>query len=246
MEPLVFPADRVPPVQSQLRALAADTCRNDLLRTLGEHSSAIMHEMRAPLAALYAQLQVMEKTSADRVGEQWFQLLYEQIDQMSDYLSQYLFLTGCKPDPPKRLDLEKCLRQTLRLLRGLLLTRQVDCKLELLPGAGPCLGRERQIKQIVINLLDNASAAMDAGGPVVLRLRGVGGYRLIQVRDRGPGLPPELAGRIFDPYFTTKTEGTGLGLPISRQLARDMGGDLTVASIPGQGCTFTLILPGAD
>jgi len=102
-----------------------------------------------------------------------------------------------------------------------------------------------QIGQVVFNLLTNAVQAMDGAGRIVIRARRENGSVHYEVADNGPGIAPENLGKIFEPLFTTKARGIGLGLAVSRTLARANDGDLTVTSAAGQGATFHLKLPVA-
>lgn len=100
-----------------------------------------------------------------------------------------------------------------------------------------------EIVQVVLNLLFNAAEAVGAQGKIVLRTYDEGGWVVLEVVDDGPGIPPEHAGSLFIPFFTTKPQGTGLGLPVSQSIAKDHGGDLTFSSTVGEGTTFRLTLP---
>ena len=128
---------------------------------------------------------------------------------------------------------------------------------ELVVDHGPCPdgvaahGDQHKVEQIVLNLLSNAVKFTPAGGRVTASCGTSGGRATITVIDTGPGIPAEQRQAVFEPFvqlgrsFTNPQEGTGLGLAISRDLARAMGGDLTVESTPGEGSTFTLSLPAA-
>jgi signal transduction histidine kinase len=121
-------------------------------------------------------------------------------------------------------------------------------------GSGPerhLLGDEERVRQILLNLVGNAIKFTPAGGSVQLSIGGDARWVRISVRDDGPGIAPEKHQAIFDPFvqverrFSNPREGVGLGLAISRDLARAMGGDLAVVSTPGEGSTFTVQLPAA-
>jgi signal transduction histidine kinase len=116
------------------------------------------------------------------------------------------------------------------------------------PGVA-CRADREKLQQIVLNLLSNAVKFTDPGGKVTLEWEAAQGEVRIRVRDTGRGVPPDKLNAIFEPFvqlqngLTNRSEGTGLGLAISRELARAMGGDLTAASVPGKGSTFTIRLP---
>ena len=86
---------------------------------------------------------------------------------------------------------------------------------------------------------------MPGGGALMVATQAAADGVLVQIRDAGPGIPPERMARIFDPFFTTKERGTGLGLALAQEIAQEHGGQLTCESTPGQGTTFTLRLPRA-
>jgi len=104
---------------------------------------------------------------------------------------------------------------------------------------------EGQIRQALLNLVRNAAEAMPGGGHVWLRTRSEQGRVVVEVADDGPGIPPELRERLFDPFVSTKQGGTGLGLALTHQIVKDHGGAIRVSSTPGQGATFTLELPAS-
>jgi signal transduction histidine kinase len=109
-------------------------------------------------------------------------------------------------------------------------------------------GDPNALQQVLINLLTNAGDALEVGGTISLETsrvsRDEGMVRLI-VRDTGPGIAPEILPRIFDPFYTTKSDGTGLGLSISYNIVREHKGTIDVESLPGKGTIFILTFPGA-
>jgi signal transduction histidine kinase len=119
---------------------------------------------------------------------------------------------------------------------------------ELPPGLPRFVGSPDQIAQILINLVNNARDAMPQGGVLTLRTRAGDGHVMAEVRDTGPGLPPEVERRLFEPFFTTKPvgRGTGLGLSVSYGIARAHGGQLTGGNAEGGGARFELSLPAAE
>jgi len=107
-------------------------------------------------------------------------------------------------------------------------------------------GDSNALQQVVMNLVTNARDALGSGGVITLETSLVPGRSAmarLTVRDNGPGISPDVLPRIFDPFYTTKTEGTGLGLSISYGIVRDHKGTIDVESLPGQGTTFILTFP---
>jgi len=109
------------------------------------------------------------------------------------------------------------------------------------------VGDADQLEQVLLNLLSNAVDAMPRGGRIRIRLDREEARVAVEIADEGCGIAPEIVGRIFDPFFSTKDigKGTGLGLAISYGIIKDHGGDILVRSQPGLGTTFTIHLPDA-
>jgi signal transduction histidine kinase len=106
---------------------------------------------------------------------------------------------------------------------------------------------EDKLRQVMLNLLRNADEAIgDKDGAITITLRRQQGNVQISVTDTGPGIPVDVASQVFDPFFTTRADGTGLGLSVSRAIAEAAGGSLTVQSTLGEGAVFVLTLREAD
>ncbi len=110
-------------------------------------------------------------------------------------------------------------------------------------GAGSAPGIPAKLRQVLANLVRNAAEAAGPGGRVTVRVAEEPGQVRVEVEDTGPGLDEATAARLFEPFFTTKDRGTGLGLAVSRAIARAHGGDVTGESLAGGGARFTLRLP---
>jgi signal transduction histidine kinase len=119
------------------------------------------------------------------------------------------------------------------------------CTLELYVGSAlpAALFDEAQLRQALLNLLRNAREAMPGGGPIAVRVAAEGMSVVIDVEDRGGGIPEEIRARVFDPFFSTKGEGTGLGLAITRHIVEAHGGAVTCERREGGGTRFRIALP---
>jgi two-component system, NtrC family, sensor kinase len=141
------------------------------------------------------------------------------------------------------VDLHEEIESSLTLLNHLLKDRvRVHRKFGDLPSV-ECV--RSQVDQVFLNLLANAAQAIDGEGDITIETRTENGVAVVTITDTGRGIPADVLGRIFDPFFTTKPvgEGTGLGLSISYEIVKKHGGEITAASPPGSGATFTLRLP---
>ena len=156
----------------------------------------------------------------------------------------YLGLRGGKPKLAKE-SLNAIIDDLVGFVRNDLATRHVELETELDPDDPTGNIDANQIRQCLINLVRNAADAVSAkgGGQVVVRTRGGHNRVEIAVEDDGIGIASELLPRLFDPFFSTKEGGNGLGLALTQQIIQDHGGEIHVASRVGRGTTFTLSVP---
>lgn len=144
-------------------------------------------------------------------------------------------------------DLNELLRATGELMQTHLRHSHVVFQADLAPDLPAITAHADQMRQVFLNLMLNACDAMEDGGTLAARSRLLMApphpVIEIQISDTGVGIPPEHLAHLFEPFYTTKTQGTGLGLAISAHIITQHGGQLSVASTPGQGATFTILLP---
>jgi signal transduction histidine kinase len=143
----------------------------------------------------------------------------------------------------RALALNQVLQETLDLLDPMLQDERVELEIVLDQEPVKVFGDSDQLKQVFLNLLQNAVDAMRGTGKIRVTSRRLDATVLVTIEDEGPGIPAELLEKVFDPFFTTKPEGNGLGLAISRNIIRDHGGSLLPHSAPPKGSTFTIELP---
>lgn len=180
--------------------------------------------------------------SADRLDE-YVGVAKGEIDRLDYIVTQ--FLEALRPRPPSLApgSLNECVRQVLQLLqpefqnRGLRVVEKLDGQLPEVPLD------VAQIKQVLLNLLKNAMQATSRGGSVAIQSGANSQTAWVSVTDTGRGIPPELLSRIFEPFYTTKKKGSGLGLMVVHRIIRDHRGTIDVESKPGLGSTFRIHLP---
>jgi two-component system NtrC family sensor kinase len=145
------------------------------------------------------------------------------------------------------VDAGAMLQEIARTYEPALAPLGVRMVLDLRPPIPPVRGSRDKLKQVMLNLVNNARDAMPGGGTVTLRAYRREGSLCIEVLDTGVGIPREHLGRVFDAFFTTKKEvsGVGLGLSVCYSIVHQHGGTISVASSMGQGTTFTVLLPVA-
>src|SRR4030095_3038732 len=146
------------------------------------------------------------------------------------------------------VDLNQVVEETLLLMEKDLGKRGITLHRSLMVDLPVVHGDPHALQQVLVNLLTNAGDVLEVGGEISLetsRVSGDEGMARLIVRDTGPGIAPEILPRIFDPFYTTKSDGTGLGLSISYNIVREHKGTIDVESLPGKGTIFVLTFPGA-
>jgi signal transduction histidine kinase len=220
--------------------------RKEKLALMGQLASSVGHELRNPLGVMSNAVYYLEHVLAPQPGEvrEYLAMLRQQIALSEKIVSNLLDFARASPVERHTTELRSLTAAQLRRVRPLDGFRVEQDFPEGLPSVDV---DPVHAGQVVLNLLTNAVQAMgEAGG--TLRIRGCrngDGQVLLEVSDTGPGIRPEHLEKIFEPLFTTKARGIGLGLAVSRSLAQANGGDLTVRSTPGSGAAFLLTMPAA-
>jgi len=231
------------------RAQAASEAKSGFLATMS-------HELRTPLNALEGYSSLLEEEIYGPVNDAQRGALarmrrarvhlMELIDQVLDVARVE---AGTKRVQPEPVRLPPLVRDVADALRGAADARGLTLAVEAADDVPVVRTDPGMVRQILVNLIGNAVKFTARGGTITVRLSAADDAVSLEVADTGEGIPPELHERVFEPFFqadssTTRREGgVGLGLALSREFARLLGGDLTLRSAPGQGTTFTLRLP---
>ncbi|MGE5753155.1 MAG: sensor histidine kinase [Deltaproteobacteria bacterium] len=223
------------------------------LADLGAVASGLAHEIRNPLNSLYINSQLLvEMLSAlpdtDRARkEELLSTAHSNLrvaQRLNDLLTDFLRYARPPSMEPVVTDLNRVVAETLRFLEVDFSRRGIELKTKLHPQPLPLLADEKQLKQALLNLLLNAEAAMDKEPKRIRVVTGLSAGRpFVRLQDNGRGIPRADRRQIFRLFFTTRKNGSGLGLPIVRQIVRDHGGKISIRSREGRGTTVTLILP---
>jgi two-component system sensor kinase FixL len=223
------------------------------LNVMGQMATGLAHELNQPLTAIrnYAHYcRTVLETGENR--EEALPEALERIDQAVARASQIIqrMREFVRKEPPvrKEMDVNTMIRKCLNLLAPALNRQRIRVERGFAKQLPTVLADEVQIEQVVVNLITNAVDAMaetPTGSRIVRVETGVVGEEsvVVAIADRGCGIAPENAERIFDEFFTTKTTGTGLGLSISKRIMESHGGRLTARANPGGGMLFELVLP---
>ncbi len=238
---------------SEQHALAQEALRRrDRLAAMGELASTVAHEVRNPLNAIGMSIQRLRREFTDALSsapeadraelQELLGIVTVETQRLDRIVQQFLEYARPPKLAPRRTDLAALLSDAAGSLRASAAARGVTIETDL-QGAGEAVIDRDQCMQALDNLIRNAIEASPAGGRVALRARSAPGGHVIEVEDQGPGIPPDQVPRIFDLYFTTKADGTGVGLAVTHQIVDAHGGRIDVQSGPGRGTRMTIHLP---
>jgi signal transduction histidine kinase len=251
---------------AERRALEAAVAHEQRLSAVGNLAAGVAHEIRNPLNAISIGLQRLRKEFApSAIGaraeyDRFAEIMQAEVGRLNTIVDRFLSLAR-----PSRLSLTeeplaKVLEELVALFASQASAQTVRIEADLQLGEARVRMDRQQLTHAFMNVMLNAIQAMPGGGSLRIRaavlpleraavpgLASVGG-RLAQVAfaDSGPGIVPEDQDRIFEPYFTTKEGGTGLGLALTHKIVREHAGDIRVESRTGSGATFIITLPVVD
>jgi signal transduction histidine kinase len=222
--------------------------RANRLSSIGTLAAGIAHEIRNPLTAVKTFLDLLPQRLDDREFVSSFrELSLSELRRVTDLIADLLAFGKSTSTERRPVELGPSLDQVVRLVDSTARKRQVTVDLHVDGHAPPAWADPDQVKQIVLNLVLNAIEASPEGGKVSLDVaRGPRDHVTFEVCDQGAGIPPDQLESIFNPFFTTKEQGTGLGLALVHQMVVEHGGEIVVDSEVGRGTTFRVTLPTAD
>jgi signal transduction histidine kinase len=220
--------------QGRARAIEAER-----LRAFRETARRVAHEMRNPLTPIRLAIAQLSRT-AGPAQQDAIEVLIAESGRLEQLAREFTEFGRLPEGPAAPVDLAE-------LLTGLARTSvppTMQVRLTLDPALPTLLGHYEPLQRAFSNIVRNAVEACDARGEIELTARPENGGVRVEIRDHGPGVPPELAGRLFEPYVTAKSGGTGLGLALAKQAVEMHEGAIAVEETPGGGATFVVRLRG--
>ena len=247
----LYEAERAARKEAEMARIEAENAN----RAKSEFLANMSHELRTPLNAIAGYVELLDMEIRGPVTQaQREDLARIKVSQrvllrlVNDVLNFAKLESGHVPLTLKEVGIGELLRSVEPLVLPQLMSKGLEFESEPCPEDLRVSADPEKLEQILLNLLSNAIKFTPAEGSIRLSCEVTSSHVMIHVSDTGRGIPPEKQDRIFEPFvrvdegFTRKTEGTGLGLAISQNLARAMGGELSVKSTPGAGATFTITL----
>ncbi len=226
----------------ELRETQAQLIRKEKLAALGQLSGGVAHEIRNPLGVIKNSVYYLKMTSdkLDEDARECVDDIEREVETANRIVSELLDFTRDPPSHPEGFALSKALANAIRAARipnGVcLVVASIDDSVQLLADQG-------QVERVLTNLIRNAWQAMSGIGELTIQYSIKDNQAVIEVRDTGVGIKPENLTNVFEPLFTTKAKGIGLGLAVSRRYAQRNGGSLTVESRDGEGTVFHFSVP---
>ena len=239
---------------SAIQERERELVRTERLAAIGKMAAMITHEVRNPLSSIGLNTELLEEELGQLDGERpaeargLCRAIQAEVDRLTDITETYLHFARLPKPKLQEESLTQIVRSTTDFEREPMSLRGVKLEVDLAADLPPVQVDDAQLRQALLNLLRNAAdavAEVGAGSVRVATRSGEVGYVEVVVEDDGPGIHEELAGKIYDPFFSTKEGGTGLGLALTHQIIRDHGGTIRVDSRPGHGARFTVSLPVA-
>ena len=230
---------------TEMRRLKQEVIRSQRLASLGSLAAGVAHEIRNPLSSIKGFATYFRERYEDNPDDrETAETMISEVDRLNRVITQ--LLEFARPMTMNRLptSIQALISHALKTVEGQARERGIIIETKLPPEIGEIPLDADRISQVLLNLFLNAIAAMDQGGTLRVSLERRDGRTIrIAIADTGAGIRKEDLPRVFDPYFTTKPSGTGVGLPIVQKIVEAHGGEILLESEPGRGTTATLLLP---
>ncbi len=209
---------------------------------IGQLAAGLSHDIKNMLTAALGELQILSLLARDKPQlQRRYQKLTEILNKIS-FFAQKLCGLGNTRKEKELLNLSQVLKDLLPIIRALC-PAHVKLKLEIEPAIGMIQFNRAMVEQIVLNIFLNALQAVQGKGKISIKTRQEEGFVVLTVEDDGVGIQSEVIKKIFDPYFTTKEEGSGLGLSMVKRFVEEAGGKIKVSSQEGVGSRFEVWFP---
>jgi signal transduction histidine kinase len=230
--------------------MSEDEKHDKRLAFLGQLAAGLAHEIRNPLSTIGLNLELLQEdwedpeTEKEKRTKRKLHVLSKEVLRLQTILEDFLRFAGGHQITRAPVHLTELVDEVLEFVRPQLVEKRVNSR-TMYEDDFPLLELDRDaIKQVLLNLVLNAIQAMPEGGELMVRLTIDGKSRaVVDVTDTGEGMPPEVRERVWQPYYSRRKTGTGMGLPLVRRLVEEHDGSISVVSDVGKGTRFTMKLP---
>ncbi len=243
-EQLQQTADRLDKVYRELQDSFEQLKRADRLSAIGQLAASLAHEIRNPLASIEGAADVLERgPGSEERRVEFLAIIKKECQRLNRLLTGLLDFARPRQPRFRPVIVEQVIRSVVGLAAHAADKSGITLLTEVSPDLPPVEGDPEQLQQVVLNLTLNAIQAMPDGGRLTVSARRENAACTIRVTDEGSGISEADLEKIFDPFYTTKQGGTGLGLSVAHQIIAQHGGAIKVARNPDRGMTFAVVLP---
>ncbi|MZP30482.1 GAF domain-containing protein [Heliobacterium undosum] len=229
---------------TEQRRLEKELQRLDRLNLVGQLASAFGHEIRNPLQTVRGFLQILQRKAQHRDDDEHFALMISELDRANQIITEYLTLSRKKADRFARNNLNEVVQKLAPLLEAQAFNVNKDIRFDLAPAPDVWMD-EKQIRQLILNLLNNGLEAMAPRQLITIRTGVTGNRVILSVEDQGTGISPEILNKLGTPFVTSKSDGTGLGLAVCYGIVENHKAELDVQT-GGGGTVFSVLFPALE
>lgn len=246
-------AEKLARRDEKLREQHRQLLKSERLATVGRMTSAITHELRNPLSSINLNTEMLMEGLLDRGIERdddeimpLLETITDEVDRLREITEEYLVYARLPSSDLGSHDLNEIVQDLIDFHRSEWEQKGISVALELESDEIEVLADPNQLRQALLNIVKNAIEASPDGSEVAVEVEATEENAAVRVVDEGPGIDPEIRDELFEPFATTKSDGTGLGLAMTQQIVRDHKGRICVSSPDTGGCRFVVQLPRAD
>lgn len=218
--------------------------QSESLRTLGQLAAGIAHEIRNPMTSLKGFTQLLSQNATED-AKRYLTVINHEINKMEEILTQFLELSKPSKSKFNAINVEETILEVVNFMAPQALLKSINLNVTShINRECQVFGDNQLLKQVFVNAIKNGTEAMPNGGNIDINISyKLGNFVSISITDQGHGIEDEHINKIFQPFFTTKSTGTGLGLSHVYKVIEEHGGNIQVSSLVGTGTTFDFILP---
>jgi len=228
----------------QLQEAHEKLLRSERLATVGKMAAHIAHEIRNPLTAIggFARAILREPQDIENV-KLGGKIISREVNRLEKILANVLDFTKISQPFKQQHDINAIIEEVIQLNKPVIHERNISCNIQLYSSLPPAWVDEEQIKQALVNILVNSIHSIHHQGKISVSTDLVDEQVLIEISDNGAGMTKETLENMFNPFFTTKSGGTGLGMAVTQRIIEEHGGEIQVESEKGKGTTFRIFIP---
>ena len=231
-------------VHELFRSNQAYLMQHERLADMGALATKVAHEFKIPLVTIGGYARRIRKTiGSHKFDEKMVDVIISEIDRLSGITSEILEYSRYPKLNIKECNLNKLIDETLSLLEDRLKNSMIISETFFAEQTLTIKADPERLKQVLLNIIDNAMDAMKSGGKLTIKTSRHNEYVGIEIADTGTGIDKSELENLFNLFYTTKDKGSGLGLPVTKKIVDDHGGNISVNSVPGEGTVFSIHLP---